>query len=286
VADFASQAIVCQALLAAFPGDPVVAEEDARFLRSQPGAALRDEVVRHVTAQTPGLAPSEALDAIDRGDHGGGARGRFWVLDPIDGTKGFLRNEQYAVALALVEEGQVVLGVVGCPNLPVDPARPDAGQGCVAIAARGRGTTVQALSAGPGPTIRVSDVADPAAATVTESVEPAHSAQDQAADIARRLGVARPPLRMDSQCKYVAVARGQADIYLRLPTRADYAEKIWDHAAGSLVVTEAGGRVTDLSGRTPDFSQGRLLSRNRGLIATNARLHERVLAAVRAVRPL
>ena len=44
--------------------------------------------------------------------------GRYWTLDPIDGTKGFLRGDQYAVALGLIDDGEVILGVLGCPNLP------------------------------------------------------------------------------------------------------------------------------------------------------------------------
>ena len=44
----------------------------------------------------------------------------FWTLDPVDGTKGFLRNQQYAIALAYIERGTPVVGVMGCPNLPRD----------------------------------------------------------------------------------------------------------------------------------------------------------------------
>jgi 3'(2'), 5'-bisphosphate nucleotidase len=80
------------------------------------------------------------------------------------------------------------------------------------------------------------------------------------------------------------VARGDADIYLRLPTRADYEEKIWDHAAGELLVREAGGRVSDMRGRPLEFSRGRTLSGNRGAIATNGALHDRVVSATRRVR--
>ena len=78
---------------------------------------------------------------------------------------------------------------------------------------------------------------------------------------------------MDSQAKYAVVARGEADIYLRLPTRADYREKIWDHAAGALIVAEAGGVVTDITGRPLEFNHGRELAANRGVIVTNGRLH-------------
>ena len=77
---------------------------------------------------------------------------------------------------------------------------------------------------------------------------------------------------MDSQAKYAVVARGEADIYLRLPTRADYREKIWDHAAGHLIVAEAGGVVTDIAGRPLEFHHGRELTANRGVIVTNGRI--------------
>ena len=54
-------------------------------------------------------------------DHGGGSQysERFWTLDPIDGTKGFLRGEQYAVALALIVEGRIAVAALACPNLRV-----------------------------------------------------------------------------------------------------------------------------------------------------------------------
>jgi 3'(2'), 5'-bisphosphate nucleotidase len=89
---------------------------------------------------------------------------------------------------------------------------------------------------------------------------------------------------MDSQAKYAVVARGEADIYLRLPTRADYREKIWDHAAGAFIVAEAGGTVTDIHGHLLEFHHGRELVVNRGVVVTNGRLHDRVLEAIRELR--
>ena len=90
---------------------------------------------------------------------------------------------------------------------------------------------------------------------------------------------------MDSQAKYAAVARGDASIYLRLPTRKDYQEKIWDHAAGVAVITQAGGRVTDITGSPLDFTRGYTLAVNRGIIATNGAIHDAVVDAVRRVVP-
>ena len=90
---------------------------------------------------------------------------------------------------------------------------------------------------------------------------------------------------MDSQAKYAVLAAGEGDVLLRLisPSRPDYREKIWDQAAGSIVVTEAGGRITDLDGRSLDFSHGRTLAKNRGILATNGRLHDAILDGLRQI---
>jgi 3'(2'), 5'-bisphosphate nucleotidase/inositol polyphosphate 1-phosphatase len=143
------------------------------------------------------------------------------------------------------------------------------------------------------------------------------------------LGVKAPPVRIDSQAKYGAMARGDAVIYLRFP-HTGYREKIWDHAAGSIVITgvqisamwlgllrrigckcpvpvivcirvyisfifryalvaymgfdctpaEAGGEVFDAAGEPLDFSRGRWLDLESGIIATNKKLKPVVLSAV------
>jgi 3'(2'), 5'-bisphosphate nucleotidase len=280
VADFASQAIVCQRLEAVFAGDAVVGEEGSAELREEGQRVLCDAVVREVAAEVAGDPGAAAvLDWIDRGG-ADATSARYWTLDPIDGTKGFLRGEQYAVALGLIEDGEVVLGVLGCPNL-------DEGRGALFAAVRGEGARSFALTDGAdevGAPIGVAAVASPAEARFCESVESAHSDQSESAQIAAELGITREPYRIDSQCKYGAVGRGDASIYLRMPTRADYRERIWDHAAGKIVVEEAGGRVTDAFGNPLDFSKGRTLEDNRGVVATSGAIHDEVIAAVRKVR--
>ncbi|HNO80254.1 MAG TPA: inositol monophosphatase family protein, partial [Phycisphaerae bacterium] len=84
-------------------------------------------------------------------------------------------------------------------------------------------------------------------------------------------------------CKYAVVARGDADVYLRLPPRPGYQERIWDHAAGAIIVTESGGTVTDVNGKALDFSRGSTLSENKGVIATSGAIHDRVVEVVKNV---
>ncbi|CAI7929720.1 unnamed protein product, partial [Closterium sp. NIES-54] len=182
----------------------------------------------------------------------------------------FMRGDQYAVALGLLDQGDVVVGVLGCPNLPCASiahgveAAVTTGQpvGCVFSAVKGRGTTVQPLhEAVPPRQVRrggvevggwgggdvgglrwggwrkgVSSESNPAMATFCESYESRHSKHNLTASIAQALGVVAPPVRIDSQAKYGAMARGDAAIYMRFPPDG-YREKIWDHAAGSLVIS-------------------------------------------------
>jgi 3'(2'), 5'-bisphosphate nucleotidase len=282
VADFGSQAVICRALAEAFPSDPVIAEEDSAELRSDENAAMRDRVFGQVRALHPGVDAETVLSWIDHG----GARNytdRFWTLDPIDGTKGFLRGGQYAIALALLVGGKVVVAALACPNLSTT-AGTDEPLGAIFSAVRGQGAWVQSLLNGSASSpIRVSDQDRPEQVRFCESVESGHSAHGEAAALAAHLGIVAPPLRMDSQAKYAVVGRGEAAAYLRLPTRADYREKIWDHAAGTLIVEESGGVVTDVDGRPLEFTHGSDLAANRGVIVTNGRLHGQVVEALRTL---
>jgi len=281
VADYASQAIICKELADGFPGDPVVAEETSEGLRTPEQARMLDQVVYFARATLPAATPDAVCNWID---HGGAEPGsRFWTLDPIDGTKGFLRGEQYAVALALIVDDYVQVGALACPNLPLDLSLPDGPRGVVFLAVRSQGAEMllldDAWSARP---IGVASVGDPSAARFVESFESGHTDHAAHQALARTLGITQSSVRFDSQAKYGAVARGDAAIYLRLPSprSPDYRERIWDHAAGALIVEEAGGRVTDALGAELDFSQGRRLEKNRGIVATNAHLHPAVMEAI------
>ena len=278
LADFGSQALVCRALAEAFPADPIVGEEESAELSQKEQAGMLSRLVAAVGRVAREATARDVLAWLDRGGAEASA-GRFWTLDPIDGTKGFLRREQYAISLALVVDGEVVVGALGCPNLelPAGGAR-----GALFTAARGQGAWQRPLYGdGPAAAVRVSREADPRCLRFCEPVEKEHSSHGDAARIAKRLGIAAAPVRLDSQAKYAVVARGEAEAYLRLPKSADYVEKIWDHAGGAIVVEEAGGKVTDVMGHPLDLTCGRTLSKNRGVVASNGALHEALLAAIR-----
>jgi 3'(2'), 5'-bisphosphate nucleotidase len=281
VGDFAAQALVGFLLGKSFPEDVLVAEEDSASLCAPGQEGLLDLVTGYMDRFVNGARPEQVCSWIDRG--GGRPSSRFWTLDPIDGTKGYLRGDQYAIALALIEHGQVQLGVLGCPNLS-DAYRPDrGGPGTVVVAARGEGTwTTSMASALEYDPLTVSTRQDPAQARLLRSFEARHTNVSNLDRLVKALAIQANPVLMDSQAKYAVLASGKADVLIRLLSskKPNYREKIWDQAAGSIIVEEAGGRVSDLHGKPLDFSTGRELLNNRGVLVTNGCLHDAFLEAL------
>jgi 3'(2'), 5'-bisphosphate nucleotidase len=175
---------------------------------------------------------------------------------------------------------------LGCPNL-ADGFKPKiGGLGSLIVAARGEGAWVTTITSETEfKPIHVSPLKDPADVRLLRSFESGHTNVSQIDVFAEKLGVEAAPVRMDSQAKYAVLAAGHGELYLRLlsPSRPDYREKIWDQAAGSIVIEEAGGMVTDLDGKPLDFTQGRTLAQNRGVLGSNGFLHNSALKALKEI---
>jgi len=155
IADFAVQALLIGAVHYYFPFDEIVGEESADLLRQDPlllshvweivSSANSDTIEGQELLYTPKSA-EEMCDIIDLGSGAGGREGRVWVLDPIDGTAAFVRGQQYAVCLALLEDGYEKVGVLGCPNLSLDKGKVSEelidrdGYGLMLSAVRGQGS--------------------------------------------------------------------------------------------------------------------------------------------------
>ncbi|MCH7572249.1 MAG: 3'(2'),5'-bisphosphate nucleotidase [Planctomycetes bacterium] len=289
VADFAVQAIVALGLRDVLGPQLIVGEENADELRT-PGPEqnpIRQAVLDAVRLVYPDLTLEEMLDAIDLCNHDA-TSSTYWTLDPIDGTKGFLRGQQYAIALGKIENGQVTFGVMGCPNLSTDQTRPldQPDEHGVMYAATASGGTwehlLDRLDSEPR-RVRAGDIRPGQPIRTCGSVEKSHSKLSDTMRILEHLNEDSTPVRLDSQCKYAVVARNQADAYLRMPIGADYVEKIWDHAAGMLIATEAGAVVSDITGKPLDFTQGWRLETNRGVICAAEGLHSRIIEAIDAL---
>jgi 3'(2'), 5'-bisphosphate nucleotidase len=291
VADFASQAVVAHTIRDITGQCVMVGEETSGFLRNPEHTAELAATLAAAQEVWGDAEQASLLEAIDLGAAEPNYAG-FWTLDPIDGTKGFLRGQQYAVCLAYIERGEPVIGVLGCPNLPrdfgdsfddVDP------EGCLYTCIKGQGIfelPADDPSARPISITRLPH-REGEPVSVASSLEESHTSSERVAAVLAKAGERgmkfREPARLDSQCKYAVVARGQADAYIRLPTRKGYVERIWDHAAGALLCAEVGCAVTDALGEPLDFSCGRGLEKNRGILAAPPAVHGVLLGAIKDV---
>ncbi len=227
-ADRQSQEIILGLLHARFPADALCAEEETPTL-----------------AEAPRTGP------------------RLWIVDPIDGTRGFARkNGEFSVMVGFVENGEIAVGVV------LEPAAAR-----LTYAVRDGGCWRQDTDAAPE-RCQVSTTTELIAATFTQS----HSKTGMSSGPSRALAPAKVIEKYSAGVKLALVARGEADIYVN----TYHAFHDWDSCAGQILVEEAGGKVTGLAGQTLRYGLPGAWQRQ-GLLATNGRLHEAALARLRGL---
>lgn len=283
VADFAGQAVVARTLRQAFPQDPLVAEEDSAWLSLPENAETLQTVTRFAARAISEATPRSVCRWVDYGQ--GETGSRFWTLDPLDGTKGFLRGGQYVVALGLIEDGEVVLGALACPVLGRNLRPSPRGDGIALIAVKGLGAWIGPIRGDPKRRVHVSKRRDVRKARMLTSYDPEHTDPAKIKSLVQSLGMEAAPIRMDSQAKFAVLSGGGAEMIVRVPSplRPGRRDRIWDFAAGTILVEQAGGRVTDLQGKPLELASGREMKGNLGVLATNGRVHDALLEAIAAL---
>ena len=214
LADFTSQAIITTML-----NGNVIAEE------SLPNDVLRSEI----ESVSPIPINWDAFDRTPTSEIG-------WFLDPIDGTKGYVRNDQYAVCLAYFDK-HVQFSIIGCPNLGF-PTMSSSNKGTILVAIKDNGCYQAPLNK-PFDLETALQCKCRELASIAQSFESSHVDQTAINNFIQKYKIT-DIVRMDSQAKYVVVARGEVGFYLRA-TPTSYTEKIWDHACGVLAITESNG---------------------------------------------
>ncbi|KAK2977094.1 hypothetical protein RJ640_017618, partial [Escallonia rubra] len=344
VADFGVQALVSLELGKLFPSIPLVAEEDSAFLRSNNLAnSVLNVVSDKASFRDIPLTQDHVLEAIDRGGKDAFVFGcepaTYWVLDPIDGTRGFLKgsealyvisgerklplstsfeaepgiDQKLKVGLALVVAGEIVLGVMGCPNWVEEGSSHsttefleyDNTSGTIMVAHVGCGTWRKRL-----PDILSSSANRPNDWTrcLVNACHLVHEARfcisdsqtweslplsclfdsTTSVETAGNNQVFLLPICCGSLCKYLMVASGRASIFI-LRARAERVIKVWDHAVGVICVHEAGGedsyqQVTDWEGSQLDIaadqSERRVIFPSGGILVTNSSLHTQIIGMI------
>ncbi|CAN8246228.1 unnamed protein product [Cochlearia groenlandica] len=299
IADFGVQALVSLELSKLFPSIPLVAEEDSLFLRENNlVSSVVSEVISKASIGDNQLSDADVLEAIDRGGKDAytfcNKPATYWVLDPIDGTRGFLKGDDalYVVGLALVVDNEIVLGVMGCPNWPGDGST-----GTLMLSHIGCGTWTRRLQKVSGQVsgewtrcaVDACGIVNKARFCIPESETwkslPLSGLFDASvdSDALHHKEILLLPTCCGSLCKYLMIASGRASVFL-LRTKTQRTIKSWDHAVGIICVHEAGGKVTDWEGDEinleEDQSERRLIFPTGGVVVSNGRLHHQILELI------
>jgi 3'(2'), 5'-bisphosphate nucleotidase len=188
------------------------------------------------------------------------------MIDPIDGTKDFIRGEDgFAAMIGLIVGDRPALGVV---YQPIGDR--------LYFASRGDGAWFSERDAAPI-AVRTSDIADPAAIRMVASKSHRGPEIDRvraALGISDELNVGSVGLKMG------LIARGLRDLYVNPSSHA----KLWDTCGPEAILVEAGGAVTDLAGQPLDYRRVELRNEN-GIIASNGPLHPIVVEKLRPLLP-
>ncbi|MBX9679859.1 MAG: 3'(2'),5'-bisphosphate nucleotidase CysQ [Gemmataceae bacterium] len=225
---------------------------------------VQEIVLRHLHAAFPedSLCAEEATESLNTMPNTGD---RLWIVDPIDGTRGFAqKNGEFSVMVGFLERGELAVGIV---------AQPAAKR--LTYAVRGGGCWRRD---GGGAPVRcqVGSAASLDQATLTQSRSKTPGKRSPMVQVLNPANILES---YSAGIKLAFVARGEADIYLN-----DYdAFRDWDIAAGHILVTEAGGRATGIAGQPLRYGIAGAWQRD-GLIATNGRVHDLAIQRLQSLK--
>jgi 3'(2'), 5'-bisphosphate nucleotidase len=200
-----------------------------------------------------GILAEESVDTKRRLE-----KSRVWMVDPLDGTNGFIDgNGDFAVQIGLAEEGQCVLGVVYHPLT-----------GTLYRAVRGAGSWIERPRFEPL-RAHVSDVDDLPNMRLAASRSHRSPRMNK---VVMRFGFREEVQRGSVGIKVGLLVERQCDVYIHLSPRT----KQWDTCAPEVILTEAGGRVSDLFGYPLKYNVSDVQNRD-GLVASNGAAHDRII---------
>ena len=215
-------------------------------------------IVDRLTTEFPndGILAEESIDTDRRLQ-----KRRVWMVDPLDGTTGFIQgNGDFAVQIGLVEDGECVVGVVYQPLT-----------GVLYRAVRGAGCWIERPDFSP-------QRATASEHNKLDEIRLAASRSHRSPRMNRvvtSLGFKEEVQRGSVGIKVGLIVEQQCDVYIHLSPRT----KQWDTCAPQIVLTEAGGQVTDLFGKPLTYTVPDVQNRN-GLVATNGASHDRVIQSL------
>jgi 3'-phosphoadenosine 5'-phosphosulfate (PAPS) 3'-phosphatase len=260
VVDLLHQTQVQQLLRREFPGDALLCEEPRNLQERH--AVEAAELSRTIC----GLEVDATFDELPT------AGERVWVLDPIDGTKGFLGGRYFALALACFVAGVPRFALMAVPG--GNPEHPLGIDRSIAFAIAGGGAWISPVVEGREPEWRSLAAPQPArSGPLRVAVSLAHGGP-LAARLRATSGV--EVVELDSQAKYLAVAAGDIDAYLRAARDDGRSDLLWDHLPGGLVAREAGCAVRHFDGSPVVYEPREAIAFRGGVVCWRERDGDRV----------
>jgi 3'(2'), 5'-bisphosphate nucleotidase len=252
------------AVLLAHYNSPFLVEQKVNALLEMEEVTAADReandlIVRRLADEFPGdgILAEESVDTDARLN-----KERVWLIDPMDGTKNFVqRDGDFAVQIGLAVAGEAVLGVVYQPVRDV-----------LYRAVRGEGSWRE-KDGKQAERMRVSEKTDPAEMVLASSRSHRSPRMERVVD---SFGFKFETRRGSVGVKIGLIAEQEADLYLHLSPST----KQWDTCAPEIVLTEAGGRLTDLFGKPLRYNALRIDNRN-GVVATNNVAHALVIDSLK-----
>lgn len=222
---------------------------------TQADTIANDLIVTRLKREFPGdgILAEESVDTKRRLE-----KSRVWMVDPLDGTNGFIDgNGDFAVQIGLAEDAQCVLGVVYQP-LP----------GVLYRAVRGNGTWIERPRFEP----MQAKVSDKRSLSEMRLAASRSHRSPRMNKVVTQLGFQAEVQRGSVGIKIGLLIEQQCDVYIHLSPRT----KQWDTCAPEVILTEAGGRMTDLFGYPLNYNVPEVQNRN-GLVATNGVSHDQII---------
>ena len=260
VADYSSQIYILNQLKEKFPEDQVIAEENETGLIDDNSANQIRECFNH-------LDIANITDFKNLLNYRGQRSTRQWTIDPIDGTKGFMKGLKYAIGIGLMVNSATKISVISVPEY---------NENGLAIFVAEQGQGAKASYGGKNfESIHVSNQNNLKKARLCQSL---HYDLPWVTQFADKIGI-EERIKIDSMAKFCLVADGSYDLYIK-PIMG-FQAFTWDYSQGDLLVREAGGKVTDLDEERLIFKDEKCLLRAPGIITSNGVLHDEVSVFIR-----
>ncbi len=260
LADYASQIYIISKLKELYPKDSIIAEETF-------SSELNNYTEKVIQSCYNKLNLSLKPNIKEILNYRGPNSKTRWSIDPIDGTKGYQKGLSYAIGVGLINNQEKKLSIIGVPNYNTDGV-------AVFVANKGKGALTSYGEKDFVP-IKVSETRDVKKSVLCHSL---HYDEPWVMKLANKLGIENY-IQIDSMAKFCMVADGSADLYIK-PMYVDRSF-IWDFLPGDLLVTEAGGKVTDLKGVSPNYIDNKCMISAPGLVVSNGMFHQDILDTIK-----